>query len=700
MDDCPRAVAGHYAPDKLEEAFMLAAIAAGIGIVMSLVGQAGATSAPEALDGVLEVSPSAALPSFSSRPFLSSPGPVTAVWANTGEDKVLQEELRTKTRNWGVLNPAWDGHAVRLFGARNEVVAFNLILEAGSALSANQVSVEFNALKSESGFSIRSAPAAAADVFDWTRRDIELFYVRYLKIRGLSALSYETYDERHVPARLRRPRAKDGSYSGGWTDRPDHDKNYPDIAVPMELVPSFSIAARQSQSVWIDIYIPKTAPAGLLKGEVIVRIAGAVKYRVPVTLAVRDFTLPDMPSSKTMVATSYNDVAERYTGVAYPAPKSPQDKLTKLVMDRQMMLAHRHKISLIDDNSGASAWNRNQPRPEWEPRLSGSLFTGANGYRGPGVRTGNNVFSIGTFGQWQDWWGTPSPEVMWNRTNGWESWFAANSPKTERFLYLIDESVDYAQTETWADWMKTNPGVGAKLKSFATADLLKATDSIPELGISASWIAVGQKTAWETAVSAAKSAGKGIYLYNGQRPASGSFAIEDDGVALRELAWGQYKKNIDRWFFWNATYYNDFQGGRGPTNVFKTAQTFGGAPKFDPDLGMSGWNSSNGDGVLFYPGTDRVFRDESYGLAGPIASLRLKYWRRGIQDVDYITLAAEVNPRAVAWIVQKMVPKVLWENGVSDPADPTWVLAPISWSIDPADWETARRQLANIIEGR
>jgi hypothetical protein len=114
---------------------------------------------------------------------------------------------------------------------------------------------------------------------------------------------------------------------------------------------------------------------------------------------------------------------------------------------------------------------------------------------------------------------------------------------------------------------------------------------------------------------------------------------------------------------------------------------------------MSGWNSSNGDGVLFYPGTDRVFRDESYGLVGPIASLRLKYWRRGIQDVDYITLAAEVNPRAVAAIVEKMVPKVLWENGVNDPTDPTWVFAPISWSIDPADWETARRQLANIIEG-
>jgi hypothetical protein len=170
-------------------------------------------------------------------------------------------------------------------------------------------------------------------------------------------------------------------------------------------------------------------------------------------------------------------------------------------------------------------------------------------------------------------------------------------------------------------------------------------------------------------------------------------------VALRELAWGQYKKNIDRWFFWEATYYDDYQGGRGQTNVFKDAQTFGGAPKFDPVLGMRGWNSSNGDGVLFYPGIDTAFPSESYGLPGPIASLRLKHWRRGIQDVDYLTMAAKVKPHAVAALVQKMVPKVLWENDVTDPADPTYVHAPISWSTDPDDWESARRKLAKIIEG-
>jgi hypothetical protein len=625
---------------------------------------------------------------------------LTAVWANTGEDKVAQDEIRSKSSNPTLLNSVWDGRNVRLVGARNEIVAFNLILEAGSSRRAAAVSVEFNRLTGPGEFSLSSEPVPnPAGVFDWTRRDIELFYVRYLRIRGLSALSYETYDERHIPSRFQRPKAADGSYRGGWADRPDHDRHYPDIAVPMELVPTFSIAPGQNQSVWADIYIPKDAPAGLFKGEVIIRAAGVVEYRMPVELTVRNFTLPDVPSAKTMVATSYHDVAERYTGVAYPNPNSPQDKLTKLVMDRQFLLAHRHKISLIDDNSGASVWNRNQPRPEWEPRLSGELFTPAHGYRGPGTGVGNNVFSIATYGRWQDWWGTPSSEVMWKRTNAWESWFAANYPSTDRFLYLIDESEDYAQTETWAGWMKSNPGVGAKLKSFATLDLVLAYVHVPSLDVAASWFRVGDTSAWQTAVDKFRAQnGRQFYLYNGQRPASGSFAIEDDGVALRELAWGQYKKNIDRWFFWEATYYNDYQGGRGLTNVFQTAQTFGGPPKFDPVFGMKGWNSSNGDGLLLYPGIDRAFPSESYGLPGPIASLRLKYWRRGIQDVDYVTMAAKVNPKAVAALVQKMVPKVLWEIGVADPSDPTWVRAPTSWSTDPDDWEAARLQLADIIE--
>jgi hypothetical protein len=102
--------------------------------------------------------------------------------------------------------------------------------------------------------------------------------------------------------------------------------------------------------------------------------------------------------------------------------------------------------------------------------------------------------------------------------------------------------------------------------------------------------------------------------------------------------------------------------------------------------------------VLLYPGTDTRYPADSYGVQGPFASLRLKHWRRGVQDVDYLTLAAVISPTRTAEIVNTMVPKVLWEVGVSDPNDPTWVRADISWSTDPDVWEAARAELAGIIE--
>ncbi|HSV43552.1 MAG TPA: hypothetical protein VLJ10_03270, partial [Candidatus Bathyarchaeia archaeon] len=93
----------------------------------------------------------------------------------------------------------------------------------------------------------------------------------------------------------------------------------------------------------------------------------------------------------------------------------------------------------------------------------------------------------------------------------------------------------------------------------------------------------------------------------------------------------------------------------------------------------------------------RRYPQENYGLDGPIASLRLKLWRRGLQDHEYLTMAAKYDPEAVNTLVQKMIPKVLWEVGVSNPKDPTYVHTDISWSTDPDVWEAARRQLAEII---
>ena len=627
-----------------------------------------------------------------SVPYTASPQALSSAWANDGGDKVAQEE--TRGTSLGQNNSVWNNSKINLFGAKNEVLGFNVVLEAANG-PINSVKVTFNELDGPNGAKITSQPATGDGVYDYTNRDIELFYIKYLKIQGLSKVGYEEYDERHIPHGLQRPWTGAGAATGTWTDRPNHDKSYPDIAVPMDVVNTFNIAQGQSQSVWGDIYIPSTATPGTYEGSVQVYEGSHLSYTLPVELTVHNFALPDVPSSKTMLDVGYADIAQRYIGNASPSSASDLAKV-RTIRDRHFQMAHRHKISLIDNNSGTDG--SDQPAAEWIPRLDGSLFTAANGYRGPGTGTGNNVFSVGTYGSWT--YENGAANVMQTHANNWATWFATNSPNTDYFLYLIDESSNYTQIQTWATTLSTDSGSGRNLASMATMPLPTAITNTPGLEVVASTMDVGDTTTWNNAQASSAATGHHFYMYNGKRPASGSFMTDDDGVALREVPWGQYKKGVERWFYWESTYYNDYQSGRGQNNVLNSAQTFGAAPTTDSVVGQTSGLYSNGDGVMFYPGTDTLYPSSSYGLDGPMASVRMKEWRRGIQDVDYITLANQISPTRTAAIVNGMAKSVLWENGVADQSDPTWVKCDIGWSINPDDWEAARLALANIIEGK
>jgi PKD repeat protein len=544
-------------------------------------------------------------------------------------------------------------------------------------------------------------------------RNVELFYVRYLPIKGLSMNAYQTYDERHVPSAMRLPWTGQGFRVGGWADRPGHDRFFPEIAVPIERVRPFPIAPGRNQAVWIDIYIPKTAPAGIYDSEALIYESGVITHRLPLELEVWDFTLPDVPSAATMLYFSAANIDDRYLG------PTPSQQVSQQLRDRHFQMAHRHRIELIPDSVPVSA---GQPSAEWGPRLDGGLFTQANGYDGPGAGVGNRIYSINTYGRWGPSARENRPGVVpdqatsYQITDRWMTWFDEHAPTAEPFVYLIDEWPYPEEIEQWAQWIRNNPGPGGRLRSMATIGLPTAVRQAPTVDIPVSTFGVGIRSEWEADAAAYTGSDprRRLWLYNAHLPASGTFATEDDGTALRELSWGQWKKKIDRWFVWESTYYYDFQNlGTDPAafrNVFREAMTFGrrmqfdagntGETGFNPDRSGKDYPYNNGDGVLFYPGTDRRYSSDSYGLLGPIASLRLKYWRRGIQDVDYLTLASLVDPAAVEDLVagtDGIVKTVLWEYDAADYNDPSWVRTAISWPSQADAWESRRRRLAAII---
>lgn len=629
----------------------------------------------------------------STHPLLAQSGPsnIAQVWANEGGDKVTRDELRATNDPQAVINSEWDGAGISLFGARNEVVSFNLVLEAPTATATN-VNIALTELAGPDDAVIATRPANGDDLFNFVGRNIELFYVRYLEIKGISTdlffAGYD-YDERHIPARCRRPYDEEsGEGDGSWEDRPCHNKAYPDIAVPLELHAPFAVQAGTNQSIWGDIYIPKEVPSGIYNGIIGVSENGQTAWQIPIQLHVRDFTLPDLPHARTMLYYSAENIDDRYLGDDATGDQSRQ------LADRHFQMVHRHKISLIDDYTDIV-----QMDDAWTSRLNGDLFTPEQGYEGIGVGVGNNVYAIGTYNSWP--WQDEGQAGMERNSDDWVNWFDAQTfaTPTDYFLYLIDESDDFDQIEQWARWLNDNPGPGQRLMSLATIHLPTAAAKTPGLDIPTSWYTASTTDEWTTVINDYRSnPDKAFYMYNSGRPGSGSFAIEDEGIALRELAWGQYKMGVDRWFYWEATYYDNYQGNTGQTNVFQTAHTYGEIEWVDESLGETGWNYLNGDGVLLYPGTDTRYPADSYGVMGPFASLRLKHWRRGIHDVDYLAMAAAIDPARTEQIVDRLIPSVLWEVGVTDPDDPTWVLTDISWPTDPDVWEAARAELAEIIE--
>ncbi len=92
-------------------------------------------------------------------------------------------------------------------------------------------------------------------------------------------------------------------------------------------------------------------------------------------------------------------------------------------------------------------------------------------------------------------------------------------------------------------------------------------------------------------------------------------------------------------------------------------------PWFDPGFRIR----FNGDGFLFYPGDDA-------GIDGPVASIRLKNLRDGMEDYEYFAILQQLGGKDV---VDKVVQQAV----------PTWG----TWKKDPYIVLKLRKQLAEEI---
>ncbi len=579
---------------------------------------------------------------------------IKRVWAVDDTEKIKREDMSNALAT-SPDNAVWDGTTIRLFGGRNEVVAFQLIIEAGTSGSSS-VNVTLASLTGN-GYAIQNS-GNAADPFDYRGKRIELFTEHYWNITQPSLVTKWWYNE-NAPAAY---------YSSG---------NLPVSLIPFQATAGrggapFAIAANTNQAVWVDVYVPKDAPAGTYTGEVVVSDGGTVVRRIPVALQVYGFTLPDETHFHNFFWLNAGELTSRF-------PVSSGSDAYKQVEGRFQQMAHRHRMDL-SINATLDVIKSYAGR-----YMTGAFYTAANNYDGPGAGVGNGTYAIGVYDQHQDdptvtsgkaSGFVPDTQAGWRAaSDAWVTWFSQNAPDTEIFKYMRDEPQGAASSypQIWqtirdrCTWIMTNPGPGRVLRRFCTTGIGNT-----ELdGYINFWTTPHSYSLTEAARQKAKGAKVGVY--NGKRPqfGVGTAAYDVEAVDARVVPWVAWRYGVDQYFMWYANRYDG-------KNVFKF---------IDPDLAVH----SCGHGLVILPGRDKAYPTEDRGLDGPIASFLMKDWRRGQQDFEYLWLAKQAGHGAEAdQIAAAIVPRALGDVTDHQPA---------TWPMRGNAFERYRRQLAELLAG-
>jgi MYXO-CTERM domain-containing protein len=303
--------------------------------------------------------------------------------------------------------------------------------------------------------------------------------------------------------------------------------------------------------------------------------------------------------------------------------------------------------------------------------LDGSLYTTPNGYDGPAVGLGDGILSLGTYGSF----GAPSSSTL-KTVEGIADAVAAAKlfPTTDVFVYAIDET---CSSSYGADWKTLLAGSSdANVKNVKVGWTCSTDPSAQPVDIPIVW---GGEFNLTTA-NAARAKGKDVWIYNGARPSTGSFLTDTEAVELRANGWIGGVYPVGRWFYWEtAFWYDGNSGGHGPYDPFVTSETF------HNNYG----DECQGDGVLVYPGKQvDMFTADSVGIDAVLASIRLKNWRRGIEDAGYYQLAHAADAAKAETIAKGLLGNVLDSAKGGDP---------VSYPEKGKPWFDARKALLDLI---
>jgi hypothetical protein len=425
-----------------------------------------------------------------------------------------------------------------------------------------------------------------------------------------------------------------------------------------------TVPTGQTRSAWVDVYVPSTAEAGYYTASANVMDGANLIATVALNLKVWNFTLPSTSTLKTAFAMGYGSLGfAAYPSLdavgAYPGAGGNPFLGLDLIHAAVATFFLDHRVSLapvIDPTIPAGNWSEFDS--VYGPLISGTEPTILPGARLSALQYPNTLRPADT-ADLLDW-------------VGHFSWLTAPQ---QLYGALCDEPPSGC---SWSDLYKYGTAAHAAAPNFpvlVTTSIALATqnnvlDAIDILTPVLDYIQPMNAPSTRSAYNAwLQLPGKQLWWYqscdqhetcvNGTPgPLTSTwpvYTIDASPVRNRIFQWLAYLYGIQ-----GELYY--YVEGWGP-NPWSVEYSTGG----------------NGDGVLYYPGTIDVIGG---AVPVPVASMRLKLIRDGMEDFEYLNLLSQAGQSSFAATISS-----------------TFIQNAYTFNNDPSALTSARMAIGELLNG-
>ena len=444
----------------------------------------------------------------------------------------------------------------------------------------------------------------------------------------------------------------------------------------------FDVAPGQNAVIYVELSVPRTAPAGTYTSSVSIGSPGSTLAAIPLTAIVWDFTIPLTPS----LHSGFHDYdSERLSGPsAYYGYRqnSPEHLSVAVAMDEQL-IAHRlmPEIPVYSyfhvDNDGHIV-NTAEQDDELYRILS---------------RPERSDFKLyfGDHEPFPDQLGRNRQKAITFLREVWR-WFEKRGLLGKLWLRPQDEpetDSDFLKAQAYADLIhEANPGFKVAI-----------TGAFDQSGVDQylyghlNTFVMNFKSFDPIRQAERQERGEHFWTYtaliqNSDNP-SPFWMIEFPLLNLRISPWINYRYGVEGLLYWTTSYWNEIRAR-------------GGSPWTDPCTVKERIVCYNGDGVLAYPGKEvnYIVPRGAYGslsqaaVYGSVPSLRLKALRDGMEDYELLTLAARKDPKSATHAAILVACR-----GDAIPGDANRNCFH-RWNTNPDDLMQARLALADVIQSK